>query len=85
MLFRSVEMYGGLGTHASFGLRETSHYVAPTVAWTMANGTTFRISPGFGVTDTSARFLLRFGVAYEIDQFGRQFGQKMRQALRRGQ
>lgn len=66
-----VEVYGGLGTHAAFGLPETSHYVAPTVAWTLANGTTFKISPGFGTTDRSARFLLRFGVSYEIAQFGR--------------
>jgi len=66
-----VEMYGGLGTHADFGLNETSHYVAPTIAWTLANGTTLKISPSFGVTDTSARFLLRFGVSYEITQFGR--------------
>jgi hypothetical protein len=66
-----VEIYGGLGTHADFGLHGTSHYVAPTVAWTLANGTTFRVSPGFGVTETSARLLLRFGVSYEFDQFGR--------------
>jgi hypothetical protein len=66
-----VEMYGGLGTHANFGLGQTSHYVAPTVAWTTANGTTFKISPSFGITDTSARFLLRFGVSYEFAQFGR--------------
>jgi hypothetical protein len=66
-----VEMYGGLGTHADFGLRETSHYVAPTAAWTLANGTTFKVSPGFGVTGQSAGFLLRFGVSYEIAQFGR--------------
>src|SRR6266478_6908377 len=30
-----VELYGGLGTHEHFGLQETSHYVAPTVAWTL--------------------------------------------------
>ncbi len=66
-----VEMYGGLGTHAGFGLEQTSHYVAPTVAWTIANGTTFKIAPSFGVTGTSAGFLLRFGVSYEIAQFGR--------------
>lgn len=66
-----VEVYGGLGTHASFGLHETSHYVAPTLAWTLANGTTFTVSPGFGITEPSARFLLRFGVSYEIAQFGR--------------
>jgi hypothetical protein len=66
-----VEVYGGLGTHADFGLQETSHYVAPTIAWTLANGAAFKISPGFGVTDQSAEFLLRFGVSYEIAQFGR--------------
>ena len=66
-----VEMYGGLGTHADFGLGQTSHYAAPTVAWTLANGTTFKISPSFGITDTSVRFLLRFSVTYEVAQFGR--------------
>jgi hypothetical protein len=66
-----LEVYGGLGTHSSFGLKETSHYVAPTVAWTSAGGTTFKISPAFGVTETSARFLLRLSATYEIAQFGR--------------
>jgi hypothetical protein len=66
-----VEMYGGLGTHADFGLHDTSNYVAPTIAWTLANGTTFRLSPGFGITRTSVPFLLRFGISYEIAQFGR--------------
>jgi len=66
-----MEVYGGLGTHATFGLHDTSHYVAPTVAWTLANGTSFRVSPGFGLTGSSARFLLRCGVSYEIAQFGR--------------
>jgi hypothetical protein len=66
-----VEVYGGLGDHTGFGLHETSHYVAPALAWTLANGMTFRVSPGFGASGTSARFLLRFGVSYEIAQFGR--------------
>lgn len=66
-----VEMYGGLGTHQDFGLSGTAHYVAPTVAWNLANGTTFHVSPGFGLTGTSAGFLLRFGVSYEVAQFGR--------------
>lgn len=69
-----VEVYGGLGTHSDFGLNETSHYVAPTVSWTLANGTAFKVSPGFGLTDTSAGFLLRFAVSYEISQFGRAAG-----------
>jgi hypothetical protein len=66
-----AEMYGGLGTHDDFGLSATSHYLAPTIAWTLANGTSFQISPSFGITGTSAGFLLRFGVSYEIAQFGR--------------
>jgi hypothetical protein len=66
-----AEMYGGLGTHADFGLGQTSHYIAPTVAWTTAGGTTFKIAPSFGITGTSAGFLLRFGVSYEVAQFGR--------------
>lgn len=66
-----IEMYGGLGTHADFGLRDTSDYMAPTIGWTLANGTAFKLSPGFGFTRTSAPFLLRFGVSYEIAQFGR--------------
>ena len=66
-----VEMYGGLGTHADLGLGGTSHYVAPTMSWTLANGTSFKVSPAFGLTETSAGFLLRFGVSYEIAQFGR--------------
>jgi hypothetical protein len=66
-----VEMYGGLGTHEHFGLRQTSHYVAPTVAWTISNGTRFSVSPSFGITDNSAKFLLRFAASYEIEQLGR--------------
>jgi hypothetical protein len=73
-----VEVYGGLGTHDNFGLRGTSHYVAPTLSWQLANGTTFKVSPGFGVTGTSSRFLLRFGVSYEIAQFGRSLGRLFR-------
>jgi hypothetical protein len=66
-----VEIYGGLGTHEQFGVRGASHYLAPTVAWTLAGGTTLRVSPGFGMNGNSTRFLLRFGVSYEAAQFGR--------------
>jgi hypothetical protein len=64
-------MYGGLGTGDNFGLLGTSHYLAPTVAWTLASGTTFKVSPGFGLTSASAGLLLRFGVSYEVAQLGR--------------
>jgi hypothetical protein len=69
-----LEVYGGLGTHENFGIRGASHYIAPTLSWQLANGATFKVSPGFGVTGTSSRLLLRFGVSYEIDQFGRSLG-----------
>lgn len=73
-----VEFYGGLGTWNAFGLAGASHYVAPVVAWNLPNGTTFRISPGFGLTDTSHPFLLRLGVSYEVPQFG----QRLRKMFR---
>ena len=66
-----VELYGGLGTYADFGLKGTAHYLAPTFAWQLASGPTLKISPGFGLTGTSVPFLLRFGVSYEVAQFGR--------------
>jgi hypothetical protein len=64
-----AEMYGGLGDRYSFGLHDTSHYLAPTVAWRLPNGPTFQVSPAAGLNSNSHGFLLRFGVAYEINQF----------------
>ena len=66
-----IEVYGGLGTHVGLGFEDTSQYIAPAATWTPANGTEFRGSPTFGLTGTSAGFLLRFGVSYEIAQFRR--------------
>ena len=65
-----IEMYGGLGDRYSFGLRETSHYLAPAIAWNMPSGWTLRASPGFGLNDNSHRFLMRFGIAREFSGFG---------------
>lgn len=66
-----VEVYGGLGTHEKFSIRDTSQYVAPTLSWTLASGVTFAVSPGFGVTAGSVPFLLRFGTSWEFAQVGR--------------
>ena len=63
-----AEMYGGLGDSRSLGLQDTSHYVAPVLGWSLPSGASFKISPSFGVTQTSAPFLLRVGVSYEISQ-----------------
>jgi hypothetical protein len=63
-----AELYGGLGDRYSFGLHDTSHYLAPTMAFHMPTGPTFSVSPTAGLNSNSHGFLLRFGVAYEIDQ-----------------
>jgi hypothetical protein len=65
-----VEMYGGLGDRYTFGLRNTSHYIAPALAWNLPSGWTLRLSPGFGLNDNSHRFLIRWGVSREIAGFG---------------
>lgn len=66
-----LEMYGGLGTASSFTLSNTSHYLAPVLAWQMPNGVTWTVSPGFGLTGQSHHFLLRWGASYEMAGFGR--------------
>jgi hypothetical protein len=70
-----VEAYGGLGTRSRFGLADTSHYIAPILAWSLTGGVTLRISPGFGINGNSHSVLLRLGVSYEISRFGRHVGQ----------
>jgi len=65
-----AELYGGLGDRHSFGLHETSHYLAPVVAWNLPSDWTLRLSGGFGLNDNSHRFLLRWGVSREISGFG---------------
>ena len=64
-----AELYGGLGDRYSFGLHDTSHYLAPTVAWHLPNGPTFSVSPATGLNSNSHGFLLRFGASYEIANF----------------
>jgi hypothetical protein len=64
-----AEMYGGLGDRYSFGLKDTSHYLAPTVAFRMPQGPSFQLSPAVGLNSNSHGFLLRFGISYEFNQF----------------
>lgn len=65
-----AELYGGLGDRHSFGLHDTSHYLAPVVAWNLPSDWTLRLSAGFGLNDNSHRFLFRWGVSREIPGFG---------------
>lgn len=73
-----AEIYGGLGTSWNATLSGTAHYAAPMVGWQLPGGASFRISPGFGLNDNSHRFILRWGVSYEIENFG----QKVRSLFR---
>ena len=64
-----AELFGGLGTRYSFGLRQTEQYAGPTMALNTSHGWTFKFSPEFGLNDNSAGVLWRFGTSYEIQQF----------------
>ena len=64
-----VEMYGGLGNTQSAGLHDTSHYLAPVVAWNLPSDWTLRLSSGFGLNDNSHRLLLRGGISREFSGF----------------
>jgi hypothetical protein len=66
-----VEVYGGAGTASQFTLSGTSHYLAPVLAWQVSDDVTLRVSPAWGLTHTSHRFLLRFGISYELEGIGR--------------
>ncbi len=70
-----LEFYGGLGDWHSFGLRDTSHYLAPVLAWQLGSGTTLRVSPTLGLTSISIPFMVRFSVSHEVSGFGRQVKQ----------
>lgn len=69
-LIAGVEMYGGLGDRYNFGLHDTSHYLAPVVAWNLPSGWTVRLSAGFGLNDESHGLLLRWGLSREFSGFG---------------
>ena len=64
-----AEMYGGVGDRYSFGLHDTSHYLAPVLAWNLPSDWTLRISPGFGLNDNSHRFVFRLGISREVSDF----------------
>lgn len=68
-----TEIYGGLDDKNSFGLRQTSHYVAPTLNWHVPYGASFTFSPGFGINTRSLPHIYRFGIAYELGQVSRFF------------
>jgi hypothetical protein len=65
-----AEFYGGLGDFYQLGPSGTCHFAALVIGWDLPNGTTLRLSPTAGMTETSPHFLLRFGISHEIPRFG---------------
>jgi len=67
-LSAGAEVYGGLGDMDTFGLKETSHYAGPTVAFDIPHGPTIGFSPSFGLNANSVGAIFRFKVSYEFQQ-----------------
>ena len=63
-----AELYGGLGTRYSFGLKQTSHYAGPDFDYRIPSGPTVSFSPQFGLNDNAIGTLWRFKVSYEVQQ-----------------
>jgi hypothetical protein len=63
-----AELFGGLGTRYSFGLKQTEQYAGPTLLFNTPHGVTLKFSPEFGLNDNSAGVLWRLGASYEIQQ-----------------
>ena len=66
-----VEAYGGLGELARPTLGGTSHYVAPVLEWSVPDGPTLKLSPGWGLTEESHPMVVRFSIAFELPAIGR--------------
>jgi hypothetical protein len=64
-----LEVYGGLGTAARFGLRDTAQYLAPAASWQITANSALHFSPAAGLTRGSQPLLLRLGYSYEIRGF----------------
>ena len=63
-----VEAYGGLGDRYSFGWRQTSQYLGPTVSFDIPKGPTVTFEPSFGLNANSVGVLYRFKISYEVQQ-----------------
>lgn len=61
-----AELYGGLGSTEEFAGSEQRHYLAPVVSWVVSPRTVIKTSVGFGLTETTDRYLIRFGLSYEF-------------------
>jgi len=63
-----AELYGGLGDLDGFGLRATSHYAGPALAFNIPRGPTISFSPNFGLNANSVGVIYRIKLSYELQQ-----------------
>jgi hypothetical protein len=63
-----AELFGGLGTRYTFGLRGTEQYAGPTIAYSTPLNWTILAGPEFGLNANSATVLWRLKVSYEFSQ-----------------
>jgi len=68
-----LEIYGGLGDTSALTLRDSSHYIAPALAWQLPSNTRLTVSPGFGLTSSSLDRVYRIGFSVEMKQMGDEF------------
>jgi hypothetical protein len=73
-----LELYGGLGDRYSFGLRDTAHYIAPSLLFNIPKGPSLSFSPGVGLNDSSVNVFWRFKISYEIEQVFSHFQREVR-------
>lgn len=66
-----LELYGGLGSTLGFGLRDTSHYLAPVISWELSDNSSLHFSPAVRLTDAGSPVIFRMGYSYEVRGFGR--------------
>ena len=72
-----AEIYRGLGTTDSFGLRDTSHYAGPLLRLDLpGRAASVAFSPQFGLNGNSVPVLWRFKLSYEIKQARELFAER---------
>jgi hypothetical protein len=76
--FAGAELYGGLGDLDGFGLKATSHYAAPTLAFNIPHGPTVSFSPSCGLNANSVGVIYRIKVSYEFQQISNWFRRSAR-------
>jgi hypothetical protein len=76
-LSAGAEFFGELGSTERFGLVNTAHYLAPSLAWRVKGSSTLKFSPAFGLTQKSDRLLVRLSYDFAVEGFGRKLARSL--------